>query len=176
MDDTYIEKVLQGDIDAFRFLIKNYKDMGYSLAISIVKNEFLAQEVLQTAFIKAYSKLNTFKGTAKFSSWLYRIIVNEAFKVQNKKKSNIIIYNEIYTDVISENNSFSSVIDTDYQKYYINEALKRLQPKESLVLRLFYLEENNIKDIQDITGWSIANIKILLHRGRINIKRHLKID
>lgn len=79
MTDVYIQKVLDGDTDAFRFIIKEHKDNAYSLAISILKNEFEAKEIVQTAFIKAYTKLDTFKGTSSFATWFYRIIINEAF-------------------------------------------------------------------------------------------------
>jgi len=176
MDDIYIEKVLNGDKDAFRFLIKKYKNLSYSYAMSVVKDEFLAQEVLLISFIKAYTKLNTFKGNSKFSTWLYRIIVNEAFKTLNKRKKEFpLIENEfIETEEFSTDSIESAT--KEHQKYFINEALKKLGPKESLALRLFYLEEHSVKDITEITGWNKTNIKVLLHRGRINMKKILVLN
>jgi len=52
--------------------------------------------------------------------------------------------------------------------------LKILAPKESLALRLFYLEENSIEEIAEITGWTNSNIKVILHRARINLRQLLK--
>jgi len=180
MEKIYIQKVLNGDTDAFRFIIKNYKDMAYSLAMSVVKDEFVAQEVLQTSFVRAFSSLDTFKGKSKFSTWLYRIVVNEAFKVLKKKENNVIIYGEPSFNTASEIDDFASKIEEDEQRYYINEALEKLSPKESLALRLFYLEENSIEEITEITGWSCSNIKVILHRARVNMRlileRSLKID
>jgi DNA-directed RNA polymerase specialized sigma24 family protein len=49
-----------------------------------------------------------------------------------------------------------------------------LAPKESLALRLFYLEENGIEEIAEITGWTNSNIKVILHRARINLRQLLK--
>jgi DNA-directed RNA polymerase specialized sigma24 family protein len=69
-DDIYIQKVLTGNQDAFRFQIKKDKNLSYSFAISVVKDEFLAQEVLQNSFIRAFTKLSTFKVNSKFSTWL----------------------------------------------------------------------------------------------------------
>ena len=100
MIETYIQKVLSGDKDAFRYIITKYKDMAYSFAISVVKDEFLAQEVLQISFIRAYSKLHTFKGNSKFSTWLYRIVVNESFKILNKRKKEFVIYDESSKDTL----------------------------------------------------------------------------
>lgn len=173
MDDIYIQRVLDGNQDAFRFLIKKYKNLSYSYAMSVVKDEFIAQEVLQTSFIKAYTKLHTFKRNAKFSTWLYRIVVNEAFKVLNKRKKDFLVYEETIVHDQIEADEMLSKADVDYQKYYINEALKKLGAKESLALRLFYLEEHSIKEVEDITGWNKTNIKVLLHRGRTNMKKIL---
>lgn len=173
MDDIYIQKVLDGNQDAFRFLIKKYKNLSYSYAMSVVKDEFIAQEVLQTSFIKAYTKLNTFKKNAKFSTWLYRIVVNEAFKVLNKRKKDFLVYDGTTQNDAIGTDEMISKTNLDYQQYYINEALKKLGAKESLALRLFYLEEHSISEIADITGWNTTNIKVLLHRGRSNMKKIL---
>jgi len=173
MDDIYIQKVLDGNQDAFRFLIKKYQNLSYSYAMSVVKDEFLAQEVLQISFIKAYTKLNTFKSKSKFSTWLYRIIVNEAFKALNKRKKEFPLIEHKQMETQEFSTDFIEHSTKEHQKYFINEALKKLGPKESLALRLFYLEEHSIKDITEITGWHKTNIKVLLHRGRINMKKIL---
>ena len=174
MDDIYIQKVLKGDTGAFRFLIKKYKDIGYSLAISVVKDEFEAQDVLQASFVIAYTKLRTFKGNSKFSTWLYRIIINEAFKVMKKHKKDIVIYGETKANPMGDIDDTGLKINGNDQRYYINEALKLLSPNESLALRLFYLGENSIEEITEITGWSNSNIKVILHRARINMRQLLE--
>jgi RNA polymerase sigma factor (sigma-70 family) len=174
MDDLYIQNVLKGDTDAFRFLIRKYKDIGYSLAISVVKDEFTAQDVLQASFVIAFSKLSTFKGKAKFSTWLYRIIINEAFTYLKKEKKRIVIYDQTPVNKSSQIDDNGSNIDTEDQRYIINEALKLLSENESLALRLFYLGENSLEEIAEITGWSNSNIKVILHRARINMRQLLE--
>ena len=69
-DQIYIERVLKGDTNAFSHLINKYKDMVFTLVIKIVKNQEDAEEVAQDSFIKAYQKLDSFKGQSKFSTWL----------------------------------------------------------------------------------------------------------
>lgn len=174
MVDVYIQKVLNGDNEAFRFIIRNYKDMAYSLAMSIVKDEFVAQEVLQTSFVNAFCNLASFKGKSKFTTWLYRIVINEAFKIIKKRGNSNIIYGEPSTNVAIEIDAFTFQYDVDEKRFYINEVLKRLSPKESLALRLFYLEENSIEEIMEITGWTSSNIKVILHRARTNMRQMLK--
>lgn len=170
MDDSCIQKILKGDTEAFRQLIIKYKDMAYSIAMSVVKNEFYAEEVLQISFVKAFEKLKMFKGDSKFSTWFYRIVVNESFKQLEKRKSEFINFVEEPPDISNEiDNSILKLIKTD-QEYYINKALEKLSAQESLVLRLFYLDENSIDEISNITGWTAVNIKVILHRARINLR------
>ena len=85
-DQIYIDKVLQGDTNAFAYLINKYKDMTYTLAIKIVKNHEDAEEVAQDSFLKAYQKIDSFKGNSKFSTWLYTIVYRTAITKIRKKK------------------------------------------------------------------------------------------
>lgn len=167
MDSVYIEKVLEGDSGAFRYFIETYRDMAYSLAMSIVKSTTIAEEVTQDAFLKAYKSLHTFEQRSKFSTWLYKIVTNEGLKRIRKKEFK-------YTDDIDElnninysdiNSSISELTDQE-QRFYINKVLDRLLPNDSLILRLFYLDERNLKEIEEITGLSHTNIKTILHRAR----------
>lgn len=61
-DQLYIDKVIEGDANAFAFLVEKYKDMVFSLALKITKNREEAEEVSQDSFIKAFKALHSFKG------------------------------------------------------------------------------------------------------------------
>ena len=167
MDSVYIQKVLEGDANAYRYFIDKYRDMAYSLAMSIVKNGPLAEEVTQDAFLKAYKALGRFEQRAKFSTWLYKIVTNEALKkIKRKTLDYTRDVNELNESEFSEINlSVTELADQD-QKYYINLVLDQLSPNDSLVLRLYYLHENSMKEISDITGFGNEKIKTILHRAR----------
>ena len=168
MEETYIRKVCQGDADSFRYILESYKDMAFSLASSIVKDQFAAEEVVQVAFIKAYNNLKSFNGKSKFSTWFYRIVVNESFAYLKARKREIIDFTmELDDDIADESDLLA--LKNEHQDFLINEGLKRLPPNESLALRLFYLQEENIKSVCEITGWSASNAKVILHRGRKNM-------
>jgi RNA polymerase sigma-70 factor (ECF subfamily) len=77
---------------------------------------------------------------------------------------------EIVPDISAEIDNTILKLEMDDQKYFINEALKKIPGKESLVLRLFYLDENSIEEITGITGWTSSNIKVILHRARIDLR------
>ena len=86
MDEFYIQKILTGDTESFRYLIKTYKDLAFSVAISVVKDEFWAEEVVQEAFVKVFQKLKWFNGRSSFKTWFYRIVINEAFQRLRSEK------------------------------------------------------------------------------------------
>jgi len=88
-DDFYITKVLAGDTEAFRYFVSAYKDIAFSVAFSVVKDEFTAADAVQESFIKAFENLKSFRGDSKFSTWFIRIVINESFKTIQKKKSSI---------------------------------------------------------------------------------------
>lgn len=170
MDDIYIQKILAGDSELFRHFISKYKDMAYSIAMSVLKDEFYAEEVLQISFLRAFENLSAFKGRSKFSTWLYRIVINQAFKLDRKHKNEFITFVEAPPDDVVEIDNSILKLEVEDQRHIINEALQKLAPRECLVLRLFYLEENSIDEIRDMTGWTDSNIKVILHRARINLK------
>lgn len=167
MDSEHILKVLNGDANAFRYFIEKYRDMAYSLAISIVKNGPIAEEVTQDAFLKAYKSLGNFEQRSKFSTWLYKIVTNEGLKRLRKKEFKYAedISELNHVDYAEINDSVTELTEQE-QKYYINKGLEKLLPNDSLVLRLFYLDEMNLKEVIEITGFSNTNIKTILHRAR----------
>jgi len=174
MDNLYIKKVLNGDTDAFRYFVTHYKDMAFTISMSVVKNEFTATEVVQESFVKAFQNLKSFKGRSKFSTWFYRIVINESIKTVSQKGYK---YVDIENSSINHPHSEPLAIDQlkeEEQKYYINEALNKLATNESLVLRLFYLNENHIDEICEMTGWTNSKVKVLLHRARKNFEAILK--
>lgn len=174
MDDHYIKKVLDGQTEEFRYFIKQYKDLAFSVAFSVVKNEFTAAEVVQESFVKAFENLKSFKGQSKFSTWLCRIVINESFKIARKEKRTVSETGFVTGLDYQENPVIFDELKESEQKYYINECLNRLPANECLVLRLFYLAENSIKEICEMTGCSESNVKVHLHRGRKNMQELLQ--
>lgn len=166
MDSVFIQNVLNGSTEDFRFLIRKYKDLAFSVAVSVVKNEFEAEEVVQEAFIKAYRNLSSLKEKSNFKTWFYRILINEAFKRFQKAKHEILVHNSGNIPDEADISSTFKGLNAEEQTVLVTESLKKIPPRESLTLQLFYLEGNTIDEITNCTGWSEANVKVILHRAR----------
>lgn len=170
MEDDYIQQALIGNTDALRYFIKTYRDMAYTIAMSILRDEHSAEETVHDAFVKAFKGLAKFNRSSKFSTWFYRIVVNEALqRAKKRRREKIILIASYDAEPVDEELILS--LEARDRRIMINDALRRLPPDESLVLRLFYLEESSIKEVQTITGWSTSKIKVCLHRAR----KHLLI-
>lgn len=168
MDNIYINRVLDGDINAFEFLIKKYQNQSYSIAISIVKNHELAKDVVQESFIKAYTSLKNFRRESKFSTWFFKILINTALKlVQNEKRLDKVPMDSVVEieDRRALNDSIKQLEKSDLKKL-INEVFELLPSKEAMILQLYYIEDMNINEIVTVTSLSKNYIKVLLHRGR----------
>ena len=168
MDGHYIRKVLNGDTEAFSYLVTTYKHMAFSIAIAVLKDEFLAEEAVQNAFIGAFRNLGSFHQQAKFSTWFYRIVTNESLMLLRKSKREPVTFTSDYDDEIADDSPVLSLQQHE-QQHLVNQGLQLLPPNESLALRLFYLEEESIKNVCDITGWTASNTKVILHRARKNL-------
>lgn len=166
MDSEYIKKVLDGSTDDFRYFIRKYKDLAFSVAVSVVKNEFDAEEVVQEAFIKTFKSLKSFRGKSTFKTWFYRIVINEAFKRMQKTKNEIVLSTGQNLPEVEDFTDTFRGLNAEEQRILVTESLKKIPPKESLSLQLFYLEGNSIDEITNLTGWSGANVKVILHRAR----------
>lgn len=174
IDAELIEKVKNGDTDAFRQLVDKYKDVSLSLAYSILKDKAKAEDVLQEAFIKVFHKAASFKHQSAFSSWLYRIVVNSSYNELKRNKSYLDIEKVNSNDSMSSDKTAFQNLKEEEQKKYVILALNKLKADEALVLRLFYLGELSLKEVEEITEFSPSKVKVDLHRGRKNMEIALK--
>lgn len=163
-DLVHVEKLIAGDTSAFRYFIRAYQDMAFTLAVSIVKDELIAQEVAQDAFMSAFKGIRSFNKRSAFKTWFYRIVVNAAFLALKRMKRDRSVPFEEYDTEIPDDAGAEEHLEEQIE--LVNEAFKLMPPNEALILRLFYLEEESIKEVSNITGFTEANVKVMLHRAR----------
>ncbi|MEP2058404.1 MAG: sigma-70 family RNA polymerase sigma factor [Maribacter litoralis] len=176
MDAHYINEVLKGNTNAFGYFIRTYQNKAFDLAISIVKREEDAKDVVQDSFISAYSSLNNFRNDSKFSTWFYRIVVNTAlqFIKREKRKDQVAGKFSITKDEKTAFNNAINQLEKQDLKKLIKRVFEKIPAKEALVLQLYYIDDQRIVEIEEITAFTKANVKVLLHRGRTSFYRMLK--
>jgi RNA polymerase sigma factor (sigma-70 family) len=163
-DIPAIERILRGDSTAFRELVERHKDYAFTVSLRILNNREEAEEAAQDAFVRAYNALATFNRAAKFSTWLYRIVVNCALTVQQKRK--------MRTEDLENAKILRGPSDTvdglkqKEQRHFIERALKLLSPDDVTMITLFYLRENSLEEIAESIGIETNTVKVKLHRAR----------
>jgi len=169
-DEDIIRQVLNGERSAYALLVDKYKDRVFSLALSIVRNRELAEEIAQDVFVKAYRSLDKFRKKAGFSTWIYRITYNTAVSETRKKK-----YKTYSIENMEQPDDDPDKKEEKEEQYRLLEkAVSALAPEEKLIITLYYFEEMKVEQISEITGLTVSNTKVKLFRIRNKLKEIIR--
>jgi RNA polymerase sigma-70 factor (ECF subfamily) len=160
-----IERVQQGDTKAFSYLVGKYQDVVFSIALKVLRNREDAEEIAQETFIKAYRSISSFRGRAKFSTWLFSIAYNTCITSVRKKKIRTKSIDEVQVNDEEEDwDEFE--LSEEERSRMLEISLKRLPEDEYTLILLFYYQEMGIEDVSRIMGLSESNVKVKLFRTR----------
>ncbi|MEW7292639.1 RNA polymerase sigma factor [Aquimarina sp. 2304DJ70-9] len=167
-DQYYINQVLEGQINAFSILVERYQTLVYTVVYRMVKNKEQAEEVAQDSFIKAYESLSKYRGDAKFSTWLYTIAYRKSLDIikANKRMMTSELIEDIHEGEIALVNDALSYLQAKERKEIISDSIMKLPEDEAVIVTLYYFEEKSVKEIVEIVGLTIDNVKVKLYRSR----------
>lgn len=169
-ENERVQQVLSGKTSAFTYFVETYQDMAFTIAHRVCGNVQDAEDVVQESFVKVYRNLHTFRNESKFSSWLYRIVYNTAI---THSKSKLWLYDQETSlsnvQEISDFDTETQIIDYERTEAVAN-VLNKMSKGEALLLTLYYLEDNPVKEIAQITGLNESNVKVKLFRARQSFK------
>ncbi|HLH07589.1 MAG TPA: sigma-70 family RNA polymerase sigma factor [Terriglobales bacterium] len=181
-DGELIRRVLAGERELFHELIRPYEKAVYLTAYSLLQNEADAEEVAQEAVLKAYRKLATFRGDAKFSTWLITIAVNEA---RGRLRHARLIAFESIDEPADEDSDVVPAVISDWREIP-NETLERKEVRDLLrqameslpqayreVFVLRDVEEMNIAETAEALGINEQLVKTRLLRARLMMQKIL---
>jgi len=158
------------DADAFEKLYSRYDKKVYNKCFGFVKNEDEAKDLTQEVFLKLFTTIGSFKGTAKFSTWLYSLTYNYCVNYINRDKEAKINRNSV--DIDSYLEEIDEVDDSELYALKVEnleKSLNLIQPEEKIILLLKYQDDASIKDLQAIYGIGQSAVKMRLNRAKINL-------
>jgi RNA polymerase sigma-70 factor, ECF subfamily len=177
-----IASILAGDAHLFHELIRPYERRVYAMALSFLRNEADAEDATQEAFLKAFRNLASFRGDAKFGTWLISITLNEA---RSRIRRRDAVKMESLDGPEDEEGHVSPAQLTDW-KEIPSEALERKEIRHLLhkavtALPLIYREVFQLRDIEQMSvneaaaalGITRSSVKVRLHRARMMLQKHL---
>lgn len=158
-------------------IYKLYYKAMYNTALRIMKDSFEAEDVMQEAFLNAFTKLDTFKGEVTYGAWLKRIVINKCL-TQIKKNSR---FEEVKMEVVDrnfENENDQELIDekADYSSLKAKEIIKtigKMQNNYRLVLNLSMIEGYDNEEIAGIMNISDQNCRTTISRAKNKLRKLL---
>lgn len=175
-DLALIKNVLNGETAQYALLVKRHQRFVFTLALRFSKNREDAEEIAQDCFIKAYKALATFKQTAKFTTWLYRITYTTAMTCLRKKRleTSSINHDENYLQLKNDTSGFdANVYDKQDSYTYLNHAITLLKQEDAAIITLFYKGEQSLEEIGMALHMETNTIKVKLYRARQRLKEKL---
>ena len=172
-DSEIISLVLKGDHNAYAGLVERYKSYVFTLTFRFTKNREDAEEVSQDIFVKAYRSLADFKGTAKFSTWLYTIVNTTCITFLRKKRLDVRSLDDERTFEVadSQDSGFkANQVEQKSRLNMVNQAIAMLNPDDAEIITLFYKNEQSLEEISHILGVEVNAAKVRLHRARARLK------
>lgn len=175
-----INKIREGDKDLFRKLVDTHAGMIFSMLYKMTGNRGDAEDMAQETFVKAWFSLDGYRGESSVSTWLYSIAYHLAVSSLRKKKR--IFSRDRITDreLQMSEGWFDSGEDIEMkllkerQFKALEKAVDSLQPQERFLINAFYEEQHSLNELSQITGMTVANVKVRLFRCRNRIAETIR--
>lgn len=170
-DEELVKKIADSkEAGAFEKLYSRFDKKVYNKCFGFVKNEDEAKDLTQEVFLKLFTTIGSFKGTAKFSTWLYSLTYNYCVNyisrdIEAKIKRNSVDIEGYHEEIeeIDDHELFALKVEK------LEKSLNLIHPEEKIILLLKYQDDASIKDLQEIYGIGSSAVKMRLNRAKMNL-------
>ena len=172
-DAELVKQVLNGNNNAFRFLVSKYQKLVLHVVGRMVQQNDEVEDICQEVFIKVFKTLKRFRGESKLSTWIATIAYNTAIThIRKQTRRGEVSYSEKPALIGKEIDSSLNQerFEKEEAKKYLLQMIESLPVHYRTVLTLFHLEEFSYKEIEEITGMPEGTIKSYLSRARKLLK------
>lgn len=179
-DSEIIIEILQGNRDRFRVLVERYKSLVFRTCMGFVHDKNDADDLTQDVFIQVFQSLHSFKGEAKFSTWIYRISVNASLNRTRKNSRNQALIRidtlfgpgkekEKQLPVFDTENPETILIKLEDSKW-VQDALDSLPENQRTAIILSKYDDLSQKEISEIMKTTEGAVEALIQRAKVNLR------
>jgi RNA polymerase sigma-70 factor, ECF subfamily len=174
-----IAAVLKGDAASFEPLVQKYSPRVFMTARRYARRESEVEDIVQEVWLKAFQKLGGFRGEAPFEHWLMRLAVRTCYDfLRNHQRNRETTFSELSEP---ENDWLERFVQqpeslaehAEAARQLVGRLLDGLSPPARLIITLLEIEERSVKDISDLTGWSVPLVKVRAFRARAEMRKLL---
>ena len=167
-DTELVRSCLEGDKKAFDILVERYHQPMYRTVFGIVKDRERAKDIVQNGFIKSWENLTQFNEEYKFSSWLYRIMINESLNSERSKKH----HDDLGNHAVNLHTPFHKMSEKE-TKRTLKECVEELPAIYRVVIQLRHFEEMSYADIAEALDIDAKTVKSRLYTARMQLREKL---
>jgi len=174
-----IAAVLKGDAASFEPLVQKYSPRVFATARRYARRESEVEDIVQEVWLKAFQKLASFRGEAPFEHWLMRLAVRTCYDFlrghQRNKETTFSELSDSESDWLDHFVKDSANADekAEAARQLINRVMEQLSPPARLVITLLEIEDRSVKEIAQLTGWSVPLVKVRAFRARAEMRKIL---
>lgn len=168
-----IEQCKQNNRKAQMQLYNQYCNGMYIVAKRFLKDANDAEDVVQEAFIKAFSKLDQYKGEVTFGAWLKRIVVNKSIDLIKSRKQELVELNQVHLKVVDTSIDDKWLVDDEITLNDVKQAINKLPDKYQYVVMLYLIEGYDHQEISEILNISEVASRTQLSRGKVKLQELL---
>jgi RNA polymerase sigma-70 factor (ECF subfamily) len=177
-----VEKAQKGDKAAFELLVERHQHRVFAVARGILKRQEDVEDIAQQVFVKAYFSLKRFDQRAAFSTWLYKITVNECWDLLRKRKARPLVYeadfseeqSRQYSAVEREASKTPDTVDRMAMRERLESMLGQLDRRDRAMLVLKEVQGFSVEEIADSMGVNPNTVKVRLFRARRRIVQYCR--
>ena len=179
-DAEIIAAVLQGDTARFELLVTKYQSRIFATARRYARRESEVEDIVQEVFLKAFQKLGSFRAEAPFEHWLMRLAVRTCYDFLRVHQRN---REHTFTEITDQESDWLERFVAQPQdggeaamaaRALVERVLEQLPAPARLVITLLEIEERSVKEIAQLTGWSVPVVKVRAFRARAAMKKCLE--
>ncbi len=171
-DGVLVKLVKAGEVEPFDELVRRHQVKIHDLCYKMLRNYDDAKDMAQETFLKAYQKINKFRGKAKFSTWLYRIAVNNCLNFIKRQKPTEELFEEITS---SGKDDPVQIYKSKKFREIIRKAVAKLPEVQRAVFTLRSLEDLSYQEVSEILNKPISTVKVNHHLAVKNLRNYLKV-
>src|SRR5262245_50449778 len=178
-DAELIAEVLGGNAASFEPLIQKYSPRVFGIARRYSRRESEVEDLVQEVWLKSFQKLHTFRGDAPFEHWLMRLTVRTCYDfLRAHRRHKEMSFAELsqpeadWLDLVASHATEASD-DAAAARQLVQRVLEHLSPAARMVITLLEIEERTVKEIAELTGWSVPLVKVRAFRARAEMRKVL---
>jgi RNA polymerase sigma-70 factor (ECF subfamily) len=176
-DQIAISRLKQGDLNGLEALVRRYQARAVHAAYMIVSERPLAEDVVQTAFVKVAERIEQFDEERPFAPWFFRIVVNDALKLAKKQKRQVSLDEppdqpaaRLAKWLVDPGLQPDQVVEQKEIRQFVLDAISRLPPGQRAVIVMRYYLEMSMSDMSAETGRPLSTIKWWLRDARQRLR------